>query len=55
MMADDYVKYLTERFVNYLETPRNERKAAKQAKERWHQRWFGMIPESLKMMFSRYR
>ncbi|NIK68329.1 YqzE family protein [Paenibacillus sp. BK033] len=41
----DLIKYMTVEFVNYIETPRDERKAAKAtakaAREHWLSRWFG--------------
>ena len=49
--ADEYVKYLTEQFVNYMERPREERKqlrsSAKASREPWLTRWFGWGPVSL--------
>ena len=45
---DEWVKYMTERFVAYMDTPREERKknreSAKTAKEPWLTRWFGIAP-----------
>jgi len=51
-MADstDYVKFMTEKLVNYLETPKEQRKltrtSAKAAREHWLTRWFGWGPMS---------
>ncbi|WP_274650300.1 YqzE family protein [Paenibacillus humicola] len=45
---DELIKYMTERVVAYIDTPREERKknrvAAKALKEPWMTRWFGMMP-----------
>ncbi|MGE5702841.1 MAG: YqzE family protein [Clostridia bacterium] len=54
MSFQEYLKYLTKLFVQYVETPQAERK--KHApKENWSSRWFGVIPMALKMMFMRQR
>ncbi len=49
--GDEYVKFVTERFVNYMETPREERKqirtSAKARREPWLTRWFGYGPMSI--------
>ncbi|WP_138751980.1 YqzE family protein [Paenibacillus sinopodophylli] len=49
--GDEYVKYITEQFVNYIETPREERKqtrmSAKARREPWLTRWFGLGPMSI--------
>jgi hypothetical protein len=55
MSSNEYVKYLTQRIVKYMDTPKIERKATKPHKEHWVNRWFGMIPMSLKMMFGKDR
>lgn len=50
---DDLVKYITERVVTYIGTPREKRKArhSVKAKEPWTVRWFGMVPDSLRLFF----
>ncbi|MFD0962185.1 YqzE family protein [Paenibacillus chungangensis] len=44
----DLVKYLTEQFVQFIETPHEQRKqakaSAKATKEPWLTRWFGWGP-----------
>ncbi|HTG69264.1 MAG TPA: YqzE family protein [Candidatus Udaeobacter sp.] len=49
--GDEYVKYMTEQLVTYLETPREERKqirtSAKARREPWLTRWFGFGPMSI--------
>lgn len=51
MASHDYIRYLTEKIVRYLDTSREER--IKQRKERyregWDRQWFGDIPFSLQM------
>lgn len=54
--SDDLVKYITERVVTYMDTPREQRKDARsymKEREPWSVRWFGMIPDSLRLLFGR--
>jgi len=42
---EEYIKYITERAVEFIETPRRERKQQRSIHhEKWTSRWFGMIP-----------
>lgn len=49
--GDEYVKFMTEKFVAYIETPREERRqsrtSAKARREPWLTRWFGWGPMSI--------
>lgn len=49
--GDEYVKYVAEQFVTYMETPREERRqirtSAKARREHWLTRWFGYGPMSI--------
>lgn len=47
MSSNDIVKYLTQEFVKFIDTPKMERK--KRKKEQWSSRWFGMIPMAIRM------
>ncbi len=47
MKTNDMVKYLTQEFVKYIDTPKTERK--KKPKQHWTSKWFGMIPMALRM------
>lgn len=49
--GDELVKYITERVVDYVETPRDIRKERAKFKEPWSSRWFGMIPFSISLWF----
>lgn len=49
--SDEYVKFMAEKFIAYVETPREERKqthaSAKLRREPWLTRWFGWGPMSI--------
>ncbi|MEK4824986.1 YqzE family protein [Niallia sp. FSL W8-0951] len=48
MNTNDYVKYLTQTFVQYMDQPKEERKKLraerKGLKEPFMLRWFGILP-----------
>lgn len=48
MKTNDYVKYLTQTVVKYIDQPRDERKKIKQEKKEaqatFLYRWFGILP-----------
>lgn len=46
--SNDLIKYITERVVTYMDTPKAERKQVRK-KEPWTVRWFGMIPFSVSL------
>lgn len=45
----DVVKMVTERFIVYMDTPKEVRRERRKAKEHWSSRWFGYIPFSLQL------
>ncbi|MGC5327071.1 YqzE family protein [Brevibacillus sp. SYSU BS000544] len=49
MSFQDYLKYLTKRFVEYMDTPKEERHKRKSPREPWSSRWFGAIPMSIRL------
>jgi len=49
MSSNDIVKYITQEFVKYIDTPKNERKKKVRSKGSSH--WFGMIPLAIRMVF----
>lgn len=55
MSFQDYLKYLIRMFVQYVETPQEERKKQTIPRERWSSRWFGVIPMAIKMLFMKER
>ncbi|WP_054958004.1 YqzE family protein [Paenibacillus dakarensis] len=46
--SDDLIKYITERLLHYMDTPKEVRKQQVK-KEPWSVRWFGMIPFSVSL------
>ncbi|MEK4117264.1 MULTISPECIES: YqzE family protein [unclassified Paenibacillus] len=46
--GDELIKYITERFVTYIDTPKEIRRQSK-VKESWTTKWFGMIPFSVSL------
>lgn len=48
MKTNDYVKYLTQTVVKYIDQPKDERRKIKQAKKEAEAtflfRWFGIMP-----------
>jgi len=48
MKTNDIVKFVTEEFVRYVDTPKAERKK-KRPRENWSARYFGMIPLAVRM------
>ena len=55
MSSNDYIQYLTERFVRYLDTPRDERKQRRMERQttRWDHHWFGDLSFSMKMAWQK--
>lgn len=51
MKSDDYVKFLTEQFVHYMETPRADRKTVRiekrQSRPPKRNLWFGLVPNAI--------
>lgn len=47
------LKYLTVRFVNFMETPpeqRNQKKKKEKPRQSWSEQWFGVLPVGIKTM-----
>ncbi|UQZ76874.1 YqzE family protein [Niallia circulans] len=57
MNTNDYVKYLTQTFVQYMDQPKEERKKLKAErkglKEPFMLRWFGILPYLILFSFKR--
>lgn len=54
MKTNDYVKFMTQQFVSYIDSPAEEKKQRKQEKkeekELFTSKWFGILPLALKML-----
>ncbi|ANE48261.1 hypothetical protein SY83_20420 [Paenibacillus swuensis] len=55
--GEDLIKYITQQVVTYIDTPKEIRHQARNTarKEPWESKWFGMIPISLKLWFTKWR
>ncbi|MCI3920930.1 YqzE family protein [Paenibacillus sp. TRM 82003] len=55
--AEDIVKYVTQKVVEYIDTPSDARKERRRSKQRepWTTRWFGMIPMSISMLLGTHK
>lgn len=55
MSTNDYVKFVTQQIVSYMDQPKEERKRLKQARSQTKSpalsRWFGILPIAVMMMF----
>lgn len=49
MKSDEWIRYVTGQFVEYIETPKSARKQSKRAKEGWGSKWFGILPMSVEL------
>lgn len=58
MSTNDYVKYMTQQIVRYMDTPKEERKVRKTILKKERQplvsRWFGVLPAAV-MLFMKKR
>ncbi|MFD0670769.1 YqzE family protein [Cohnella sp. GCM10027633] len=55
--STDYVKYVTEKFVGYLDkSPEavESRQEKKQHREHWATRWFGVVPLGVSMWWGNF-
>lgn len=56
MKTNDYVKYVTQQFVSFVDTPSDKRKALKEERKANQPplayRWFGLIPYALAQLFN---
>jgi hypothetical protein len=53
MSGNDYVKFMTQEIVKYMELPHEERRKRKKGrkKEQWISgRWFGLLPFAFKLL-----
>lgn len=57
MKINDYIKFLTQQFVKYMDVPKDERKLQRENKKKLKKpfvsNWFGLVPFSIMMMLKR--
>ncbi|MCD5323545.1 MULTISPECIES: YqzE family protein [Pontibacillus] len=57
MSGNDYVKFMTQEIVKYMDLPEEERKKRKEQKKQQEaalsSKWFGVLPFALKFMFNK--
>ncbi|AIC98855.1 YqzE family protein [Bacillus subtilis] len=57
MKTNDYVKYMTQQFVKYIDTPRDERKERKEVRKETKtpvsQQLFGILPYGFRLWLKR--
>lgn len=55
MSTNDYIRYMTQQFVSYMDAPKADRKQKRQQRreerEPFLNRWFGMIPLSASLFY----
>jgi hypothetical protein len=59
MKSDDYVKYLTEQFVHYMNQPKDFRKQARAEKKQYkgliRNELFGLLPDAISYTLRNWR
>ncbi|MCD7033132.1 YqzE family protein [Metabacillus sp. GX 13764] len=59
MSTNDYVKYLTQQFVKYMDTPKEKRMEQKKLRKDERlpavNRWFGILPFGVMLLFKNRR
>ncbi|ENH97454.1 hypothetical protein J416_05568 [Gracilibacillus halophilus YIM-C55.5] len=57
MSGNDYVKYMTQQIVRYMDTPKPERKKIKQEKKEepiiYSSKWFGVLPFAFRLLLKK--
>jgi hypothetical protein len=55
MSTNDYVKFVTQQFVRYIDQPKEERiqqrRKRKEERDSFIHRWFGVIPFAIMMWY----
>ncbi|WP_242218764.1 YqzE family protein [Bacillus cereus group sp. BfR-BA-01380] len=59
MSTNDYIKYVTQQFVSYMDAPKEDRKQKRQQRreerEPFLNRWFGMLPLSAAIFYGQMK
>ncbi|MDC3413407.1 YqzE family protein [Aquibacillus sp. 3ASR75-11] len=53
MSGNDYVKFMTQEIVKYMELPQDERRKRKKSKKKqssFSSKWFGLLPFAFKLL-----
>ncbi|WP_077618788.1 YqzE family protein [Bacillus sinesaloumensis] len=57
MSTNDYVKFVTQQIVSYIDQPKEVRKATRQQRKEelppLSNRWFGVMPLAVQLMFKK--
>lgn len=53
MSTNAYVKFVTEEVVKFLNSPKDERKKRGAERQVFHDRWFGLLPFTFKLLLKR--
>ncbi|WP_035720901.1 YqzE family protein [Gracilibacillus boraciitolerans] len=57
MPNNDYVKYMTQRIVKYMDTPKDERKNWKEQRKQENipvsNKWFGVLPFAFRLLIQK--
>ncbi|WP_407268371.1 YqzE family protein [Radiobacillus sp. PE A8.2] len=60
MSGNDYVKYMTQEVVKYMDTPQEERKKKRRERKQERRadtplsnRWFGLLPFAFKLLIKK--
>jgi hypothetical protein len=57
MSTNDYVKFVTQQFVSYMNSPKQDRKQKRQQRrserEPFLNRWFGVLPLSIALLYQK--
>ncbi|MGF9963142.1 YqzE family protein [Bacillus rhizoplanae] len=59
MSTNDYIRYMTQQFVSYMDAPKADRKQKRQQRreerEPFLNRWFGMLPLSAAIFYRKVK
>ncbi|MGP4042337.1 YqzE family protein [Gracilibacillus sp. D59] len=57
MASNDYVKYMTQRIVKYMDTPKDERKKLREERKKqeiaYSNKWFGVLPFAFRLFIQK--
>jgi len=55
MKQNEYIKFMTEQLVTYMDKPKEERKKTKNNKEQngFSNRWLGLFPFTIKLLLKK--